>query len=288
MSMGAEGICQIVDYRSNRPYKVEVIEGGKPGTGIILEHWHPEVEIVCKISGTAEHYVDGKRFFSHPGDITVVNSQGLHKVYPGQEEEGKRQAIVLLLRRELVDAMIPDYQDKYFCVTESLDREKIISLMTETAELYSRPEQINSLLISSRIYEIMYLLARDGLAPKEEAMPINKQKNQERLRGIMNYVSAHYTERIRQKDVAQRFYFTKEYFARFFRENTGLTFQEYVRRFRVKMAYEELVNTDKTIMEIALGHGFGDARGFINTFKQYYGTTPKQYRQYSKKQDNLT
>lgn len=95
--MGAEGICQIVDYRSNRPYKVEVIEGGKPGTGIILEHWHPEVEIVCKISGTAEHYVDGKRFFSHPGDITVVNSQSLHKVYPGQEEEGKRQALYFCL-----------------------------------------------------------------------------------------------------------------------------------------------------------------------------------------------
>lgn len=286
--MGAESICQIVDYRSNSLYKIEVIEGGKPGAGIILEHWHPEVEIVYKLSGMAEHYVDGKRFLAYPGDIAVVNSESLHKIYPVEEEEGKKQAIVLLLKRELVDTMIPDYKDKYFCIRDSLDRDKITALMTEAARLYSRPEQINSLLISSRIYEIMYLLAKDGLAPREEVMPVNRQKNQERLRGIMNYVAAHYTESIRQKEVATKFYFTKEYFARFFKDNTGLTFQEYVRRYRVKMAYGELVNTDRTVMEIALDNGFGDARGFINTFKQYYGTTPKQYRQNSRKQDNLT
>ncbi len=37
----------------------------------------------------------------------------------------------------------------------------------------------------------------------------------------MQYVEAHYTEEITQYEVAERFYFTKEYFSRFFKKEYG-------------------------------------------------------------------
>jgi AraC-like DNA-binding protein len=57
-----------------------------------------------------------------------------------------------------------------------------------------------------------------------------------------------------------------------------MTFKEYLSDFRVNMAREDLQNSVKSILEIALAHGFTDARGYINAFKRIYGTTPLQYR----------
>ena len=115
--------------------------------------------------------------------------------------------------------------------------------------------------LTGKVYELMYWICRDGLVLKEEVLPVNSQKNLERLRGIMEYVREHYTEPVTQGEVARRFYFTREYFSRFFKKNTGLTFKEYLTRYRVNAARDDLLNTDKTILEIAVNHGFADARG---------------------------
>ena len=139
-------------------------------------------------------------------------------------------------------------------------------------------EPYENLRLMSMLYELMYLLCRDDLVVRETVFPINNQKNLERLRGIMQYVEVHYTEEITQYEVAKRFYFTKEYFSRFFKKNTGMTFKEYVMHYRLKQAYDPIVYTERSILDIALDCGFADARGLINAFKRVYGDTPYQYR----------
>mgnify|MGYP003210763339 FL=1 len=139
-------------------------------------------------------------------------------------------------------------------------------------------EPYENLRLMSMLYELMYLLCRDDLVVRETVFPINNQKNLERLRGIMQYVEVHYTEEITQYEVAERFYFTKEYFSRFFKKNTGMTFKEYVMHYRLKQAYDPIVYTERSILDIALDCGFADARGLINAFKRVYGDTPYQYR----------
>jgi AraC-like DNA-binding protein len=57
-----------------------------------------------------------------------------------------------------------------------------------------------------------------------------------------------------------------------------MTFKEYLSDYRVNMARNDLLNSDKSILEIALECGFTDARGYINAFKKIYGTTPFHYR----------
>lgn len=94
----------------------------------------------------------------------------------------------------------------------------------------------------------------------------------------MNYINDHYKESLLQREVAERFYFSKEYFSRFFRKNTGMTFKEYLMRVRVKSAREAVVRTDDSMLEIALESGFTDSRALIIAFRAVYGETPYQYR----------
>ena len=98
----------------------------------------------------------------------------------------------------------------------------------------------------------------------------------------MLYVNAHYTEPIQQQIVAEKFYFTREYFSRFFRKNTGMTFKEYLMKVRVRAAKEEILETEKSMLEIAMDTGFTDSRSLIHAFKKVYDITPYQFRKQKK------
>jgi AraC-like DNA-binding protein len=65
-----------------------------------------------------------------------------------------------------------------------------------------------------------------------------------------------------------------------------MTFKEYLSDYRVNAARYDLVYTEKSILEIAIKHGFSDARGYIKAFKKMYNFTPLQYRK-SLKKDNF-
>lgn len=125
---------------------------------------------------------------------------------------------------DFVKKLVPNLEQMYFLPEADSDMEKIEQLMKEFSYYAGKEkehETYENLRLMSMLYELMYLLCRDDLVVRETVFPINNQKNLERLRGIMQYVEVHYTEEITQYEVAERFYFTKEYFSRFFKKNTG-------------------------------------------------------------------
>ena len=118
----------------------------------------------------------------------------------------------------------------------------------------------------------------EGVTNREHAYDINYLKNIERMKGVIQYVENHYTEPISQSAVAQKFYFSREYFSRYFKKTCGMTFTDYVTQYRLQKAKEDLIGSSASILEIALKNGFSDERRFINSFRKWFGTTPLQYR----------
>ena len=47
---------------------------------------------------------------------------------------------------------------------------------------------------------------------------------------------------------------------------------------RVSKAFRDLLETDYSVLEIAMRNGFSDTRSLINVFRDTYGMTPSQYR----------
>lgn len=71
------------------------------------------------------------------------------------------------------------------------------------------------------------------------------------------------------------------YFRRLFREQTGMSAKQYQMMVRVQRARDFLINTDKSIKEIAGLLGFYSAFHFCSQFRSMIGTTPTQYREQS-------
>lgn len=271
---------QIIKYEKDIPFRVVNIYNNK-NQDDVLEHWHPEMEIVYNIAGNAEHYIDGKYHRANPGDLILINSESVHKVIPDRSEKnnGNCIAVVLIIHPSLLEEIIPDYHEVYFVYNENLNMEEISKIMKELIKFENEDElYINRYLIKGLIYQLFHWLYKDGMIEKNILISVNCQKNMERLRGIIQYIHDYYKEPLTQREVSNKFYFTREYFSRFFKQNTGLTFKEYLTKYRASMACKELMGTDKSISEIALDNGFADSRSLINAFNNIYGITPLQYR----------
>ncbi|MBK8171089.1 MAG: helix-turn-helix transcriptional regulator [Sandaracinaceae bacterium] len=68
------------------------------------------------------------------------------------------------------------------------------------------------------------------------------------------------------------------HFVRVFRAHVGTTPHQYLTRLRLMRSAEQLVESEDSVMEIALACGFRDLSNFMYAFKRAFGHSPGNYR----------
>lgn len=105
-------------------------------------------------------------------------------------------------------------------------------------------------------------------------------RNNERKSEILDYVNCHYGDSsMGLESVADEFGVSSNYLSRFFKQETGCSFIQYITMIRMDRARELLVNSNKQIKEIVAEIGYIDVANFVRKFKGYEGVTPGQYRE---------
>ena len=105
-------------------------------------------------------------------------------------------------------------------------------------------------------------------------------QNNELKAGILNYVNQHYGDcNMGLEAVADEFGVTANYLSRFFKQETGCTFIQYITMIRMDRAKELLMNSDIPVKDIVTRIGYMDTANFVRKFKNYEGITPGQYRE---------
>ena len=98
------------------------------------------------------------------------------------------------------------------------------------------------------------------------------------LAGAIRYLNEHFREPVSLNDAAAAAYMNPSAFSRYFKKKAGINFLEYLLSLRLKNAREELLHTEKTVMEIALDNGFTNSSMFSKSFKKIFGVSPSEYR----------
>ena len=108
---------------------------------------------------------------------------------------------------------------------------------------------------------------------------LKDKRTNELKNSIIKYVNDHYTsEQISLDDIACRFDVSSIYVSRFFKEETGVNFTEYITNLRMNYIKKQLSTTDKSIKVIASEAGYIDPASFTRKFRSIEGITPGQYR----------
>lgn len=99
----------------------------------------------------------------------------------------------------------------------------------------------------------------------------------------VDYIEMHLRERIRAADLAAVAGYGEYYTTRKFREETGLSINDYIKFAKVERAKVLLQSTDMEVQEIADSLGFSSRSHFSQSFKQVAGYSPMEYRNQSTK-----
>lgn len=94
----------------------------------------------------------------------------------------------------------------------------------------------------------------------------------------INYVQAHFQEKIIEKEVASICGMSIFTFSRIFRNEHNITFREFLIKHRIMQAKEFLHNPKITITDVAQLSGFSDASSFARLFRRYIGMAPSCYQ----------
>lgn len=111
---------------------------------------------------------------------------------------------------------------------------------------------------------------------KSMRMPTLDRK---RLKRVFDFIEARLMSDISLDELAAEACFSAFHFSRLFREATGMSPHRYVMNRRVEAARKMLASDGASLVQIALGAGFGSQANFTRVFRKMTGTTPGQYRQ---------
>ena len=95
---------------------------------------------------------------------------------------------------------------------------------------------------------------------------------------VIGYMKRNYSRKLTLEEAAGFAGYTPTYFSRIFREDTGMSFSDFLSGIRVEKGKSLLINTKLTVAEAAALLGFSDQSHFGRTFKKITGVTPDQYR----------
>lgn len=94
----------------------------------------------------------------------------------------------------------------------------------------------------------------------------------------IQYIDAHYYEKISLEQMARIVYLSPAYLSRIFKQETGEPFNAYVSRVRIEKSKVLLRHDALRISDIAGAAGFEDQSYFTKVFKRMVGVTPNRYR----------
>ena len=239
----------------------------------IPAHRHDFVELVFVFSGTCTHTVEGQSFQQGAGSFTIVNSFTSHELVAAPDCLCLTTKVRMDTFREFHIPNLPLLAVPvcFDCGDDAFMRDMLLTIYEQQTNEACYHDEIVSLLLQSVLIYCMQNF-RDTVKFLYAGTRLEG-----RMLEIMNYMFENY-QNITLRGLAHHFGYSEPYLCKLFREESGSTFTQILRDFKLKQAKKLLQTTDQKLNEICDAIGYSDTTQFIRDFKQQYGNTPAKYR----------
>ena len=146
---------------------------------------------------------------------------------------------------------------------------------------YSKAADTLSVLRSHVLFYNMILLwAKENTleSNEKESKRISGRIQKKYIEKAVNYIEVNYYKNIKVSDIAKYAGIDVSYFSRIFKQAFDINVTEYIREFRLESAKKMLLNSTKSVKEVADENGFNNASYFVKCFKKRYGCTPNAFK----------
>ena len=250
-------------------------------------HWHNYYEIEYIIDGNGKEILNG--------DLTDIYAGVMHIVSPADFHELIIDSPLTLIK---ICFDVCDIEPHVFSAASEILNGKALLFEGENKELLDH--LLSSVLIEKQLYEnaeeypliikkllesvILTVSRFEHTYSHMKSGGVSKKRSE--ISTVLSYIQANFTKRITLNEGAEKMHFSTSYLSRYFHENVGMTFVQYIKKLRIDLALKLLTNTDTEIIDICYEVGFSSPSTFSNEFKKIYNISPSEYRKDAKKREN--
>lgn len=253
---------------------------------VFIRHFSNELQLRQEfilffvLEGSMQITIYEKSYELHPHDIIFINSYEVHSV---SNTSPDIHVMALFLQPDYINSACPDLHTILFSqhlIPYSETDELYINLCKSLADIIFNTIQSDStsqLTIFSAGYHILTQLIHH-LGIRQNTNQTKTDYTQHQISQILNYLNKNYAENITLASAAAILNFHPQYFSVFFKKHFQINFVNYLNILRINKSLTALTNTDMSITEIALSHGFSSHNTYSTAFRKIHGISPSTYR----------
>lgn len=253
-------------------------------------HSHPELELVYIIESHGKRIVGNSVEPFEDGDMVFLGANIPHvwlndEMYYQGIQSLKAKSIVVYFNKDIFGPLF--YELKETTTISRLFASAVRGLRitgktnTAIAQKLKTLSKKKDFDVIVGLFEILSILsASDELSfiNNEAYTPIEDSSKTDRLSVVYKYVKEHYAKDITLASISQLAHLTPPSFCRLFKARTKKHFVEYLSEVRIANACKFLMETDKSVSEIAYACGYKTVSNFNKLFKKITGLTPQAYK----------
>ncbi|MBL1226645.1 helix-turn-helix transcriptional regulator [Enterococcus sp. BWR-S5] len=244
---------------------------------VIAKHWHEGAELIYCHKGENNIWIEGQTYRIGQGDCLFINPYTLHETI----QVGDSELYILQIPRSFLEEcrICLDYEIHFnSLLDDDKDYSFIQKILPEMQAAQLSEDVFSYLKINGLFSELMYRLLHEFASPITHQDYDFIKKEQHVLFEILVYIRENFSGYLSQQETAEHFGYNAQYFARFFKAQTGSTFLEYVNSLQVEAAQKLLLTTDLKIIDISEQCGFRSVKALNRSFSRCFGMTPGKYR----------
>lgn len=251
-------------------------------------HFHQDIEVLYVFAGELYVYTEENEWKLKKDDFLLINSNVRHEYL-------SRSNILmgsLFINYKYLCEIFQENQ-MYFLCDSTIEKSNLIEQVRNLIQKIFYSYQVNSgsafLIRECAAYELVHVLVSDFRVRKGmNQYDSLRGVSDERMNNIMNYLMMHYKEPITLLDMSEKLGLTNTYLSRYLKKTFGMNFLKFLYNIRLEYAVQDMMDSNKTLLRIALDNGFPNLSSFHKVFKESYGVTPTDYRKSLQKQIDHT
>lgn len=150
-------------------------------------------------------------------------------------------------------------------------------LLQSIYEIADSNDYVKDMLIYEKIISLLTLLMKESWHPELSKLKPASAKKQNLLE-VKDYIDMNYKEKITLDDLSKKFFINKFYLTRIFKEQFGISVNNYIIQIRITHAKQLLRFSNLSIEAIGSECGMNDPNYFSRMFKQIEGMSPGEFR----------
>ncbi|MEJ5105226.1 AraC family transcriptional regulator [Chryseobacterium sp. MYb328] len=175
-----------------------------------------------------------------------------------------------------------NYHARAGCVFRNKNDEDFAKVIIQQIANEFRNRVEDYLIIRNCISILLNLIARNII--QSETSDLQKNKKAFSIMKIITYIQQNIKDRDKTgiQTIAEHFGISGNYFGEYFKQQTGVSYQDYVLDYRLKLVETYLKYSSIRLSEIAYELQFSDESHLSKLFKKYRGITPGEFRKKNK------